>query len=704
MKKSTIFLLVAVVVLAVVTFVVTRKGSEPPTPKLGLRGYATTEQLAADKTRGMMEAPVDVPNTIDEIIIERDATNPKAGSAPRIHLAREGYGEAAKWKLVEPVEAPAQKYQVERIVQLFKGPATSKFARVLKDSDLARYDLEPARRIHLTLEAKGQLWQGPPPDPKQAASEESGVTWADVDLMIGRVEKGDADERGNSSSDTWVTTAADPKTAYLIAGKDLRSALDVDLAALRDKKVFTLDPNDISKLEIAAPDGTKVVLTGTRSETPAPPPEDGAPPPPEPPKPTVKVTWAISSPPGVTADSSVDAYARSFANLTAQEFVPLAGADEAGKKALAGKTWTVTATVTPKDGAPATIALKIADGEGDTIWAELEGQTAGREELIKLASHSAASLRKGLDELEDKVVFDVPPESVSALTVKGDTGPITVTRAADGKSWAFTAPALPYAADPTNLLRQIGKLSITRWAKPSERDQALAALATIDTEAVLTTADGKVRTVRFAKAAPDQADQGRWGVVLEGAADMSKAKPFLAPDHAIKRFETSVAGLRWKRVIAGEKGDIKRVEITSADGKETFTLERPPADPGAPAQELAVVNAPAGKVTKDETARTLASTLAALDAKSYYDGKAVAESGLEPGKVSKVVVTLDSGAQSTLLVSTKKPAEGEVFAVVDQGPLAGVVVGINEYQAKNLTRALSEFLEDAKPAEAPPAP
>ena len=38
MKKSTIFLLAAVVVLAVVTFLVTRKGDQPPTPKLGIRG------------------------------------------------------------------------------------------------------------------------------------------------------------------------------------------------------------------------------------------------------------------------------------------------------------------------------------------------------------------------------------------------------------------------------------------------------------------------------------------------------------------------------------------------------------------------------------------------------------------------------------------------------------------------------------------
>jgi len=671
MKKSTIYLLVAAVVLAVVTFLVTRKGDAPPPKKLEVAGYARPDQLEADRMRGIMDSPVEVEHPIDEVILTRDAAH--ASGVTEIHLVRTGAGKEASWRMTAPVEAPAVKYQVERIIEVFKAGAASKYARTIKETDLARYDFEPARRVRVTLKSQGAVWNG-------------------VDLVVGRVEKGEASQQGEVPSDTWVMRADDPTTAYLLAGKDLRTPVDADLASLRDKKVFSFEGDDVSRVEIVPPaslGGKKVVLAGTRSETPPAPDEEGNVPPDA--KPTVKVDWALVEPAGVVGDQSISSYARSLANLRVNDFVPAAKADEAAKAGLATDTWQVKIEVRPGGKEPAqTFDLVIEKGGGDVVWAQL----AGRDELLSLQSFSAKNLRKGLDELANKVVFDVVPEDVTALTLGGEAGPIAVAKTGD--AWAFVAPKAEFAADPMTLLKQLAKLTAVRWARDDEVEAARAALATPEIEARLETKAGVVHALSIARLPEGEgAEKNRWAVV--GA--VATGKPFLLADYNAKRWSSDVAALRHKKLLVAKKEDIARVEITAPDGSKTV-LEKP-----AGGGELAVVPLPEGKRTKEDAARTLAATLGVIDAKSFHDGKALADAGLAD-KAHKIVVTLGDGTATTLLVSAKTAGEGEVFAVADRGPLANVVVGVNEYQAKNLTRPAAELLEDAgaAPPEPPPLP
>ncbi|MCC6625291.1 MAG: DUF4340 domain-containing protein [Deltaproteobacteria bacterium] len=666
MKKSTIYLLVAAVVLAVVTFLVTREGAPPPPKKIDIPGYAKPEDLEAERMRGIMDSPVEITHPIDEVILTREAAHPSGVTV--IHLVRSGAGKDATWRLKSPVDAPAVKYQVERIIEVFKAPTASKYARALKESDQARYDFEPARRVRVTLKSQGAVWNG-------------------VDLVVGRLEKGEATPQGEAQADTWVMRADDPATAYLLAGKDLRTPADADLASLRDKKVFSFEADDVTRIEITPPDGKKVALAGTRSETPPAPDDTGAVPPDA--KPTIKVDWALVEPAGVVGDQSISSYARSLASLRVNDFVPLAKADEAAKKALAGKLWRVKLDVVPGgSGEAQSHTVLIEEGGGDVVWAQVEG----KDELLSLQSYSAKNLRKGLDELANKVVFDVVPEDVTSVTLGGDAGPITVTKT--GEAWAFTAPALPHPADPTTLLKQLGKLTAVRWARDDELEAARAAVAAPDFEARLETKAGVAHAIRFGKLPEGEAaERNRWAVV----GDPATAKPFLVADHNAKRYRSDVTALRHKKLLAAKKDDVARVELTSPDGVVTV-LERPAAEAGG--GELVVVPLPEGKKTKEDAARTLAATLGALDAKSFHDGKALSEAALD-NKPHKLVVTLADGSSTTLLVSAKSAGEGEVFAIVDRGPLANVVVGINEYQAKNLTKAAADLVEDAGAAPAP---
>jgi hypothetical protein len=655
MKKSTIYLLAAAIVLAVVAFIATRKTAKI-TPRLDIDGYATAEELEADKKRGMLDPEVPVKSPIDEIILEQ--------ADGIIHLVRIGEGDDAKWRLKAPVDAPATKWQVEALVALFKSPTTRSDARTLKsEQDLSLFDLEAGRRIGLTLKSKGAVWNG-------------------VELIIGQAVKGDGapspeDDSGGVKG-TWVMKKADTTVAFLVADKDLRTACAKTLADFRNKVVFDATATDMTRVEVTDPSGAKVALDGVASEVPAPAPEPGKPAP----KPTKKVTWTLVEPAGVKADAGVEGIARSLANVAVKEFVPLAKATDEAKKALEGPHWVVSVTA-----GGVTAKVHVADGDKEPVWARVEG----RDELMSLTSYSAKQLQKGLDEMKDKTVWDVSKDAVTELTVKGEAGAVTVAKVADG--WSFTQPALPYAADPTGVLSQVAKLSAMRWARGSEVAAARAALANPETRAELVV--GATRyPIAISGPLTEGSDnaQNRWAVV----GDATTGEPFLLADFTAKRFTTTIDGLRQKKLFPQAKDAIASVTVQLAGRTEVAKLEKP-SDPAA-GGDLTLVDVPAGKSVDSEAVRTLIATLGSLEAKTFHEGKAPEVTGLVPEKAAKIVVTMADGKTATLLVATTSSGESEVFAQVDAGPLANTPIGINEYQAKNLTKGVGDLVKDAAPA------
>ena len=647
MKKSSYILLAIAAVLAVVTFLVTRKAEDTAPKGLTIAGYATPEQLAQEKQRKLMEGPLDIDHPIDEITLTRP------GEGGDVHLVRVGAGKDATWELTQPVAAPAVKYLVEKVCELFKTETQSVFATRIKDGDLALYDLEPERRIALTLKSKGAVYAG-------------------VDLYIGRVERPEEgaeaqQQRGDAPADTWVMLKSEPGVVYRLGGKDLRTPAAESLENLRDKKAFTDKPEDLTEVSVTDPDGKRFVLTGTKQEAPAAEPGAEA----SKAKPAT-VEWALTEPAGVTADSTASGLARSLASLRAKEFVPK---DKAPATALAGKVWKIAA----KGADGKSIELVVQDGGKDDAWA----QVTGRDELMKLAGYTADGVRKTIEDVKDKKVLDLTPDQVTSVTFQGATEPITLTRG-DGGRWAFTAPALPYAADLATQLPSLTKLSCARWARPDELAAARKALSEAGGIAgALATANGSWGLVFSAKLSGEPYDGKRWGVV----GDPATAAPFLANDYVATRFEASVDKLREKKLFPDyAAADLRSVTITAPGVIAPLVLESP-AGGGDPT--LATV--PAGKQLDDNAVRTVVATATALAAKGFTD-KSAKDAGLDGPGLTRVALGWADGKTETVTVSTQNDGT-DPYATVDAGPLAGTVFTLNSYQVKNLQKHPDELVK-----------
>jgi len=647
MKKSTLFLVAAAVTLGVVALIVTKTSDTPTIKKLDIAGYATPEQLAAEKARGLMDAAVPIAHPIDEVILEREGNT--------IRLVREGEGETQKWRFAEPASAAgamAVKWNVDAMVELFKSPTSRSDARTIKAADFPLFDFEASRRIGLTLKSKGAVWNG-------------------VDLIVGQVVRDASPEaEGETVKGTWVMVKGDEATAYLLADKDMRTALDKTLAELRDKKVFAFEADDISKIEISTPANEKVVLTSTTTEVPVAP--DAGPDA----KPTKNTTWAISEPAGVVGDTTISGVARTLAGLRVNEFVALDKAAEDAKAAAANSSWLLTFSV-----GDAITTLRVADGDKDPVWAKIDG----KDELLSLSSFTAKSLRKGLDDLRNKTVWDIPQADITELSLKGEDGQISLIR--NGATWAFTTPVVAYMADPSSILAGVSRLSAVRWARPSELETARLALASPDIMArVKTATDERLLTISAVLPADDGA-QNRWAVVGDPASN----EPFLLSDFNAKRFTSTTAALRNKSLFADFKDQLVAITVTVV-GSPTLRFEKP-----STGGDFALVGLAPTETINDEAVKTLVATIGALEAKSFHEGKAEADTGLTADKANAVGLELTDGRKVTLLISTVSSGDGELYALADDGPLKGTPVGLNEYQAKNITKPRADFIKPVGP-------
>ncbi|HRE90692.1 MAG TPA: DUF4340 domain-containing protein [Myxococcota bacterium] len=650
MKKSTLFLVAAALVLGVVVLLVKSGGDKPAPKKLDIAGYASAEDLERDKKRGLMDPAIVIAHPIDEVILEREDG--------KIRMVRDGEGDKATWRIAEPVDAVAVKWHVDAIVDVFRSPTTRSDARNIKPADFPLFDFEPSRRIGLTLKSKGAVWNG-------------------VELIVGQLVKesgGDMGDGGDGVKGTWVMVKGDETVAYLLAGKDLRTPVNKTLSELRDKKVFAFEGDDISKIEITPESGPKVVLTSTTTEEP-PAPDAG----PDA-KPTKKTTWALTEPANVKGDAAVASIARSLGSLRAEDFIPLDKADEAGKKALAGPAWRYAMTVDGK-----TETLIIAEGDKDKAWAQVEG----RNELMTLSAWTAKNLEKGLEDLKDKTVWDHPLDSVTRLTLSQESGG-AMTLIKDGTSWTFADGVAAFTADPSSILSGVAKLSAVRWARASEVEDAKKLLATPAITAAVEAA-GKTLEVRFSAPLEGDDAQNRWGVV----GDPASGEPFLVSDFTAKRFVSKPETLRNKRVFADVIDQAAAITVTLAGSTDTVRFEK------GEGGQFRLLGLLPSETQNDEAVRSLVSTLGALEVKSFHEGKNPTETGLSSDKSHVVGLELADGRRLSLLVSQTSSGDAEVYGLASDGPQKDVPVGLNEYQTKNIAKARADFVNAAAPQPAP---
>jgi hypothetical protein len=635
MKRTLIGLLVGVVVLGAVTWLVTRKAEAPAPKTLTIAGYATKAQLDAEAAKSVLEASEPIAYPVDGVVIERDGET--------ITLASAGAGKELTWALTTPMKSPAVRYQVEQIVRLFKDPSSSVYSRTVDEKDLGRYGLDAGKRIGLKLLAGGAVHGG-------------------VDLWIGKTEKSKADAAAGAepTSDTWVALRAEPTTVFRIAGKDLRAPVEAKLSELRDKKLFEVKGEDLVRVEVSGPDGAKVVLEGERTEKPGAAPED-------PPK--HEVTWALTEPPGFKADDSAGTLARNIASARAQDFVK---AEDAPADALAAPLWKVSART--HDGKE--LALEIAGGQDDPVWARVVGGT----ELVKLDKFTAENLRKTVAELRDKTLFELSPDAVTRLLLSPEAGgPITLEK--QGSGWRFVSPAEPLPADPSDQLSSLLTTKANRYARPDELEAARAALASPDFAAEVHGAGEQYRVAFGPVMDAEPYARQRWAQVSRGAV---AGDPVLVADFSAGRFRKGLDELRLKKLFVLSAEQVQSVTVTPPGGEVVKLVREGDA--------LVLSPLPEGKKTKAQAVTTLVATLGSLKAKAVEPGKPLPTVGLTPDTTTHIDATLLDGSTVSLDLGAKTE-EGDPWAVARTGPLAGVAVQLNAFQADNLRKTASELSE-----------
>ncbi len=713
MKKSTLVLLGVVLVLGVVTWFVTRPAPTPPRKSLVIAGYAPADKLAERKKKGMLDTPVKIDYPVDAIQIERPAAgtsddakagddgakDAKTGATVVVELERTGEGDDLAWKLTKPMDAAAVKYVVEKMIRPFETETRSVYSKALPageggapdDAKLERYGLDAAHRLRVTLKAGGAVWGG-------------------VDLYVGKTVEAETEAaEGGKSTDTWVAKVSEPNVVYRVAGKDLRKPYLAELSALRDKKVFTIEPNSLVHLEITPPAGgaqgaAPVVLNGARKEVPPPAgaSEDAK-------KKKYEVTWRLLKPEGVPLDSSADSLARSFTGLRTRDFVPKEDAPKEALEALAPhKSWHITGKLYEGDTVYGVrVAASTVEGDDNAVWAQVDGA----DELLKLDKWTADNLRKTVADLRDRKFVPVDASAVTRVVFAPKDGAqgeeakgVTVEK--QGGVWRFVKPEAGVQADLSTTLKTLVSSRANRYAYPDEVAAAQAVLAKPALRAVVAVGAQRWEVVFGPKMEDDKDAKGvthkgwkgqRWGRVTALGADGkpgAAGEPFLVADYTVGRFRKGVDDLRNKKAFGFAKDAVQHLTVRWPQGKggaKPVELERPPSEGGA-AKPLALVDVPEGKKPKSMALTTLESTFAAVRAKEFVKDKKPGDVGLTEKDAYVLTAALADGKTAKLLISEQKKGS-DPYATTVGGLLDGQVVTINRYQADNLLKKLEDLVE-----------
>ncbi len=342
--------------------------------------------------------------------------------------------EERDWKVTSPIEARAEYFRLRQIFELFKDPLHSSVTQRVRDADLPLFRLDERRAIGLKLSADGET---------------------KVDLLIGGVERLEPPAGApvgfdpGRAADTWVMRAGEPTRAYRIAGVDLRTPVDHDLATLRSKQLTSERKEDISRIVLENPDDhryPRIVIARELSESPdravAPDtPEEALPP---------RGEWRFETPRGVRP-GDVDSFAAALLRVRATDF--LDSGDVEATARLAEDSARITLETAERS-----IVMHLSPPGERHAYLRIEG----RDELYQVSAITARELRKTLADLRSKEVFPLDAGEVqTARLVRGRTD-FTLARDDDG----YHAPGEGLALDTAvvdSFLRDVAALTISEF-------------------------------------------------------------------------------------------------------------------------------------------------------------------------------------------------------------------------------------------------
>lgn len=635
MSGSVKALLGAAVIIGVFAWLATQEEAQEAPRALSLAGFATAEQLEAEKNRGMLDPREEIPSPVDEIVIER--------AGEKIHLKRSGEGKDSSWTLLEPVKAKATRFQANKMVNLFKTETRSIYSTQSSDEELGLYDLEPERRIQVRLMASGELWN-------------------DVQLSIGRVQKSDSETaEQDAKHDTWVSYGDDPNTVYRVAGKDLRSAFEIPVVDLRDKAIFDVTAEQLSELRVTPPSGDAIVLRAIEAVSPAGAASSGG-------QPEGQRVWTLVEPAGMEADDTVSTLARSFAGLRTRAFIP---EQDAPADALDGAVWKLEGKTA--EGRELSLVLSAATTE------QVHARASNVTELLSIDQFTAKNLRKGIADLRHRGLFKLPVDQLQTVTFAPEGAkPITVNKTPTG----WRAAQGKRRLDVESLLNGLTSMKASRFARPDEVAEAQAALAKPAFTARLGTEGGDTSIVFGPKLEGETTKGQRWAAVESGG---QRSAPALVQDHLAKRFRKTLDELVWKKLFDGTSSEITAVEILLA-GEPPLRLERSGGAPG-----LALVAPPEGTNPVPAAINGIGAALSSARAKAFFPKMKTKTAGL--GVANNLRVNWKRGQESFSLEISDLRDGQDPYARVTGGPLDGQIITLAPFQADKLRKKVGDLAQ-----------
>ena len=347
----------------------------------------------------------------------------KKKDAPAIQLTKSG----SDWKIIEPKQLSADQSAVSSILSTVAALNSERLVED-KSTELQRYGLEhPAFELDIT----------------------------EKDNKTQRLMLGDDTPAGGA---VYAALAGDPRVFTI--GSYSKTSMDKSLNDLRDKRLLTVNPDRISRLEIAGKNGN---FEFGRN----------------------KDEWQIVQPRPMRADSaSVSDLVRKLTDARMDLSVSDAAAKESDVAFVRG---TLVATVRVTDES-STEQMQIRKNK-DAYY----GKSSVIEGAYKLDSSLGEEVSKKVDDFRNKKLFDLGYADPSKLEIHAGSKTYTLLRG--GQNWWDNGKKMDESSVAT-VVSDLRNLSADKFAD--------SGFSTPETEVTVTSEDGKrVEKVQIAKSQSD---------------------------------------------------------------------------------------------------------------------------------------------------------------------------------------------------------
>ncbi len=451
--------------------------------------------------------------------------------------AKEKKASDRKWRVTRTfdggkrtMKTKAENYRLRIYNQALARSFRSSYSFEANDKDLPQYGLDADHAITLIAESPDQT----------------------VKLRIGGKHKID-----DETPATWVMNPDVKGVVYQISGHDLRAHFDADWKDIRDRKILSINPGRIHRVELTNPRGHhkgKVVLERAKLTQ----------------EQLAKLAkakkwdevrkadadWKIVAPAGFTADGQeIGGWLESLERMSATDYVDIEGGKLPEGTGLDAADKAVQVTLHDGD---KVVKLRLGGlvpkAQEKDIYLQVEGN---QDEIYTVAGWMGDQVVMDLGKVRYRKLMgaDKAADAVKVTTLsQGET--FTATKGAQG--WTSSA-----SIDPKNVTDFLGDLDGVRveWRAGTTREAA--GLVKPKSQVTLTWADGHTRTLSVAAKSGDD-DLAAW----------DKGDVFKLPSWNAGRLHRRPRDFADKHVAPVKAADISEVVVPGEKPGEKVTLTR----------------------------------------------------------------------------------------------------------------------------------